>query len=158
MILLPAGDAASQRRTCLAKGPAIKEEIKTMLPAAFGGLGKAGIAPTGPLVAAYFTWDPAGETTFTCGPTVAADGPPAEGDGLGVRAFGDVKCVTVVHMGPYTDLMTTYEATFEWIEAKGYENRMPVMEVYENNPEEVEPAKVRTKICIPIVPKGTPKA
>ena len=54
--------------------------------------------------------------------------------------------------------MKTYNATFEWVEAKGYENRMPVVEVYENDPKEVEPAKLRTKLCIPIVPKGTPKA
>ena len=134
--------------------------MKTMLPAAFAGAAKAGAAPVGPPMSAYFTWDPEGSMSFTCGPTVAGDTTAAapEGEALGVRTAGGCKCVTVVHVGPYEDLMKTYNATFEWVEAKGYENRMPVVEVYENDPKEVEPAKLRTKLCIPIVPKGTPKA
>lgn len=65
--------------------------------------------------------------------------------------------MTVLHRGPYEDLMKTYMATFEWVEAKGYESRMPILEVYENDPKEVEASELRTKIYIPIVPKGTPK-
>ncbi|CAN0432527.1 unnamed protein product [Laminaria digitata] len=135
--------------------------MKTMLPAAFAAAAKAGAAPVGPPMSAYITWECDGDTKFTCGPAVSADAAAAsapEGDGLGVREAGGCKCVTVVHVGPYEDMMKTYTATFEWVEAKGYEYRMPVVEVYENDPKEVEPAKLRTKLYIPIVPKGTPKA
>ena len=130
-----------------------------MLPAAFAGAATAGVAPIGPPMTAYLTWECDANTRFTCGPSVAAAAAAAPaGDGLGVRAAGGCKCVTVVHVGPYEDLKKTYDATFEWVEAKGYESRMPVVEVYENDPKEVEAAKLRTKLCIPIVPKGTPKA
>lgn len=54
--------------------------------------------------------------------------------------------------------MEVYKATFEWVEVKGYESRMPVFELYENDPKDTPPEKLRTKICIPIVPKETPKA
>lgn len=61
-------------------------------------------------------------------------------------------------MGPYDTLMDCYMATFEWVEVKGYESRMPVYELYENDPKDTPPEKLRTKICIPIVAKETPKA
>lgn len=133
--------------------------MKTMFPEAFAGAAKAGAAIVGKNMSVYFDWDSDGDTRFTCGPSVAAGSAPApECDGLGVREVEGCKCVTVVHAGPYEELMKTYGATFEWAEAKGYEHRMPVVEVYENDPREVEPANLRTKLCIPIVPKGTPKA
>lgn len=62
-----------------------------------------------------------------------------------------------MHTGPYDKLMGCYMATFEWIAAKGYESGMPVLELYENDPKDTAPDKLRTKVCIPIVPKGTPK-
>ena len=62
------------------------------------------------------------------------------------------------HTGPYDKLMECYDATFEWIAAKGYESRMPILEIYENDPKDTAPEKLRTKICIPIVKKGAPQA
>lgn len=137
--------------------------MKEMLPSAFVEAGKKGLKMAGPPVAGYFTWESDGQTRLTAGSMVAIDPDspheePAETDvGLAVRALGGVKCVTTTHVGPYEDLMKCYEATFEWIEAKGYESRMPVVEVYENDPNVTEPSKLTTKIHIPIVPKGTPR-
>ena len=54
--------------------------------------------------------------------------------------------------------MECYGATFEWIAAKGYESRMPILEIYENDPKDTAPEKLRTKISIPIVKKGAPQA
>lgn len=146
---------SNQIRTCPSKGPSIAQEMKTMMPLAFAGAAKAGLTPCGPPVAAYFTWNPTdnGETSLTCGPTVAAGSPTPEGTGLGTRTVLGCKCATVVHVGPYDKLMTTYSATFEWIDTKGYKSSMPIVEVYENDPKEVDPEKLKTKICIPIVSK-----
>ncbi|CAN0506602.1 unnamed protein product, partial [Ectocarpus sp. 12 AP-2014] len=153
--------------TCEATGPAISEETKKTLPAAFAGAAAAGLAMAGPPASAYYTWDssPGGTTKFTCGPSVAGGGASAlmkdvDGDdnGLGVRTAGGCKCVTTLHTGPYDELKKCYEATFEWVEAKGYESRMPVFELYENDPKDTPPEKLKTKVCIPIVAKGTPKA
>lgn len=146
----------NQARTSLAKNESIAPTMETMIPNAFAEAGKIGLPPAGPLLSAYFTWDSkeGGETRFTCGPSVAGGSPEAEGDGFGVRTVGGCKCATVVHTGPYSELMGTYMATFEWISAKGFESAMPVFEIYENSPKEVEESNLRTKICIPVVPKG----
>lgn len=95
-----------QTRTCLATGPAISEETGKMMPGAFAGAAKAGLAMAGPPASAYYTWDssPGGTTKFTCGPSVAggaaADGlakdPDGDDSGLGVRKAGGCKSVTTV--------------------------------------------------------------
>lgn len=61
------------------------------------------------------------------------------------------------HTGPYDQLMGCYMATFEWIAAKGYESGMPVFETYVNDPKDTAPDKLKTKICIPVVPQGDPE-
>lgn len=136
--------------------------MSEMMPLSFAGAAKAGMPPVGLPMSAYFKWDSAenGETTFTCGPAVTVGGggggvAAAEGTALGVRTVGGCECVTVMHIGPYDKLMDTYMATFEWIAAKGYESCMPVIEIYHNDAKEVEASKLKTKICIPIVKKGT---
>ncbi|CBN76982.1 glyoxalase family protein [Ectocarpus siliculosus] len=153
--------------TSAANTPAISEETKKTLPAAFAGAAAAGLAMAAPPASAYYTWDPSpgGTTKFTCGPSVAGGGASAlmkdvngDDNGLGVRTAGGCKCVTTLHTGPYDELKKCYEATFEWVEAKGYESRMPVFELYENDPKDTPPEKLKTKVCIPIVAKGTPKA
>lgn len=133
--------------------------MKTMLPAAIAGAAKAGLEPIDCPMTAYYRWDCAddGVAHFTCGPRVAGGPAAPEGEGFGVRTVGGCKYVTAVHVGPYEDEKKTYDATFEWIKAKGYESRMPVLEIYVDDLKEVEAAKMRTKICIPIVPKGTPE-
>lgn len=137
-----------------------------MLPAAFGGAAKAELPMAGPPVSAYFTWDstPGGTTKFTSGPAVVggegsaaaalAKDPAADDTGLGVRTAGGCKCVMAVHTGPYDKMMPCYKATFEWIEAKGYESRMPVFEMYPNDPKDTPPEELITKIYIPIVRKA----
>ncbi|CAM9720687.1 unnamed protein product [Ectocarpus sp. 6 AP-2014] len=141
--------------TIEATGPAISEETNKTLPAAFAGAAAAGLAMAGPPASAYYTWDPSpgGTTKFTCGPSVAGGGASAlmkdvDGDdnGLGVRTAGGCKCVTTLHTGPYDELMKCYKATFEWVETKGYESRMPVFELYENDPKDTPPEKLKTKL------------
>ncbi|CAM9669072.1 unnamed protein product [Scytosiphon promiscuus] len=153
-------------RTCTATTPEISKEMKTMLPAAFGGAAKAGLEVNGPPVSAYFVWEsaPGGIAKFTSGPSVVggdgsaaaalAKDPAGDDTGLGVRTAGGCKCVMAVHTGPYEEMMKCYKATFEWIEAKGYESRMPVFEVYPNDPKDTPPEKLVTKIYIPIVRKA----
>ena len=42
----------------------------------------------------------------------------------------------------------------DWVEEKGFESKMPTVELYENDPRDTEPAKLRTKVFVPIVPKA----
>ena len=131
--------------------------MQAEMPLAIAGAIKAGVPAIGPPVAVYFTWDcsEGGKTSFTCGPIVAAGTPAPEGSGFEAREVGGSRCVTVVYEGPYDKMAAAYSATFEWIKVKGYEIGMPIMEVFENDPKDVEPEKLRTKICIPIKPTKT---
>lgn len=148
-----------QVRTCLAKSSAVAPLIESLLPAAVAEAGKRGLEIVGPPLSGYYSWDPkeGGETSFTTGPMVAGDSSTEEAakddTGLGFRSLGGVKCVTVTHVGPYDELGKCYEATLEWIAAKGYEDKCPVTEIYENDPKDTEPAKLRTKVSVPIVLK-----
>lgn len=131
--------------------------MKAAMPLAIAGAREAGVPVVGPPVAVYFTWDSSegGKTSFTCGPIVAAGTPAPEGGDFEVREVGGSKCVTVVYVGPYDKMVAVYSATFEWIKVKGYEIGMPIMEMFENDPKDVEPEKLKTKICIPIEPTKT---
>lgn len=154
-----------QVRTTTANKEGLSKVYKEMIPLAYGEAAKRGFARVGPTIAGFYTWDPQGETRLTSGPIVGKPSGSSDeqlGDGsadggLAIRALGGLKCAVTTHVGPYEDLKKCYEATLEWIAARGYENRMPLIEVYENSPKDTEPSKLRTKIRIPIVPKGTPK-
>lgn len=156
MNLLPPTRAlpASQVQESPANPEALGSAMKEAIPKAFAGAEERGLPIAGPVVSAYYTWKD-GKTEFTSGPVVGADSPQAEGNGLGIRTLAGCKCVTIVHTGPYSELGKTYDATFEWIAAKGLDKRMPCVEIYENSPKDTEESKLRTKICIPIVPKGS---
>lgn len=133
--------------------------MENLLPVAMTEAGKRGLEIVGRPLAGYYSWDPkeGGETRLTVGPMVAGDASTEEAaednTGFGIRSLGGVKCVTVMHVGPYEELVKCFEATLEWIAAKGYESQWPSVEVYENHPKDTEPAKLRTKVYIPIVPK-----
>ncbi|CAM9710892.1 unnamed protein product, partial [Sphacelaria rigidula] len=139
-------------RTCPAKGPELESAMETMLPAAFAEASKKGMEIVGPPLSAYYTWDPkeGGNTRFTTGAMVAGDDSineaGEEDNGLGIRSVGGVRCVTTVHTGPYDELIQCYEATMDWVEMKGFESKMPSVELYENDPKDTEPAKLRTKV------------
>ncbi|CAM9577823.1 unnamed protein product [Sphacelaria rigidula] len=148
-----------QVRTSLTEGSEISAACAEMIPVASAEAGKRGLQSVGPPICGYFAWDPkeGGETKLTVGVNVAGDSShveAAEGDdGFGIRSLGGVKCATVTHVGPYSELKGVYNATFEWIAARGYESKMPVVEIHEDGPPDVEPANFRTKICVPIVRK-----
>ncbi|CAN0110777.1 unnamed protein product [Ascophyllum nodosum] len=141
-------------RTCVANPESIGKEINAMVPKVFAGAAKAGIDTLGSAMSIFFTWKVDRETRFTFGPMVAgaprAQARNASGDGLGVRTALGCKCAVIEHLGPHKELRKTREAMFEWIGANGYESRLPIVHVYENNPEEVEPEKLRTKLYVPI--------
>ena len=127
-----------------------------MLPKAYIGAAKAGIYVPGPAMSIYFTWDR--KTRFTAGPIVAGGAPARankpDGDGLGVRGVLGCMCATAYHVGPHEELEKTHNAVSKWIDANGFESRMPIVDVYVDDWTEVEPEKMKTVVHVPIVPKG----
>lgn len=124
-----------------------------MIPEAFASAARAGIPVLGPGMSVFLTWS--NEIKLTGGPMVTEATYAPVGDGLGVRTVLGCRCATAIHMGPYEGLKQAREAMFGWIGANGYEVRMPIVYIYENDPEKVAPENLRSKIYIPIVPRGS---
>jgi effector-binding domain-containing protein len=59
-----------------------------------------------------------------------------------------------MHIGPYEKTGETIVKLTEWLGSKGYETSGPILETYfDMNPDEIDPAKLRTQIWIPVKKK-----
>lgn len=110
-----------------------------------GFLQSHGVAPAGPPLAVYYTYDPT-EVTFRAGLFVAGnDADKAEGAiKADVTPAGRVAHLT--HVGPYSALRTTYEAVMRSLAERGIALSAPTWEVYVDDPEHTPEATLRTEI------------
>jgi DNA-binding transcriptional MerR regulator len=72
---------------------------------------------------------------------------------IGVRELPAVRCVTLLHKGPYDDLGRSYSRVLEHVRAKGYEVFLPTREVYHKGPGMIfrgNPRNYLTEIQIPV--------
>ncbi|MCG8448326.1 MAG: GyrI-like domain-containing protein, partial [Pirellulales bacterium] len=72
---------------------------------------------------------------------------------LNVRTLPGVRCVTLIHRGPYESLGNSYARAFEYVNEKGYEIDLPSREVYLKGPGMIfkgNPKKYLTEIQLPI--------
>ncbi|NIM13737.1 MAG: hypothetical protein GTO45_16810 [Candidatus Aminicenantes bacterium] len=60
---------------------------------------------------------------------------------------------TYMHIGPYEKMEPSYNKILKFVESKGYKVVFPAYEKYLNNPYEVKPEELKTKIVIPIEKK-----
>jgi AraC family transcriptional regulator len=97
----------------------------------------------------YYNWDPEGLILVECGvPLEEAIG--GDGTFMPTETPGG-KAVKAVHMGPYEELVNTYEALEQYMKVMKYEPLGLAYEVYVNDPsEEPNPAKWETHIYFPI--------
>jgi effector-binding domain-containing protein len=61
-----------------------------------------------------------------------------------------VEAATCLHTGPYTQLERAYNALTEWITAQGYETTGVAYEFYLNEPDQVPPEELMTRIVLPL--------
>ncbi len=75
--------------------------------------------------------------------------PPAECRALQMPA---VRCATLMHIGPYSDLEKSYQQLYGiWLPASGEEpNEHPPFEEYLNDPRVVPPSELQTAIRLPL--------
>ena len=74
-------------------------------------------------------------------------------NGIAVREMSAVRCVTLVHRGPYDELGRSYEKVFSYIKSRHLEAEMPTREVYLKGPGMIfrgNPKNYLTEIQIPI--------
>lgn len=57
---------------------------------------------------------------------------------------------TTIHLGPYEDIVPTYEGLMKWIKDNGYETAGPAIEYYLNDPNEVGMENAKTEIHFPL--------
>ena len=71
---------------------------------------------------------------------------------------GDIRCHTfeagkvamTVHHGPYEELSSAYHSMLAWVTENGYELVGPPREIYLNDPREVGPEQLQTKLEFPV--------
>jgi AraC family transcriptional regulator len=79
----------------------------------------------------------------------------AEGTKLGIKEIAGKRYATAIHKGAYTTVGETYKYLFGiWL--TGSSERLddsPCLEIYLNNPSQVEEKDLETKICLPLAQK-----
>jgi effector-binding domain-containing protein len=59
-------------------------------------------------------------------------------------------CAVTTHVGPYEELALAHHALLAWVQERGYEEAGAVREYYIDDPREVEAAKIRTEVVLPV--------
>ncbi len=60
------------------------------------------------------------------------------------------KCATVLHIGPFSEMESTYNALNKWIEENGYEATGVAYEIYIDDPKETPIEELKTQIMLPL--------
>lgn len=80
-----------------------------------------------------------------------------EVSGVSVRQLPPIRCVSLLHKGPYEELGRSYAKILEYVKSKGYEIVLPTREVYLKGPGMIlkgNPRKYLTQIQLPIRSEG----
>ena len=113
-------------------------------------LGQLGISPEGPPFVAYYNLDME-NLQIEAGIPIAYEA-PNKGDIQFSEIMG-VEAATCLHVGPYTQLESAYNALTEWIIAQGYETTGVAYEFYLNEPDQAPPEELMTRIVLPLKDK-----
>jgi effector-binding domain-containing protein len=112
----------------------------------FAALGEAGVTPAGPPMCKYLAFE-SERVTYEAGVPVAV---PFAGEGEVVAGeIGGCIAAVGMHVGPYDTLVQTYGQLQSWLESQGRKPSTVMWESYLDDPDETEPAKLRTEIFWP---------
>jgi effector-binding domain-containing protein len=128
-------------------------DIPVFLGRAFGvlfeRLGKLAITPAGPPLVIYHAFGPETIDAEVC---VPVDELIAGSDVLMSRVLPAATVVRMLHVGPYEQLGTAYEALTDWIAIHGTKASGPVRERYLNDPADgATPSEYRTEVEMPVL-------
>lgn len=106
-----------------------------------------GVAPAGPALAVYYTYDP-NQLDVRVGFFVdEKDLAKASGD-IHADSTPAGRVLTLTHHGPYSGLRDTYRELNAWVEKHKLEYSAPTWEVYVNNPQVTPPEELQTDIYV----------
>lgn len=114
--------------------------------AVFGFFGKEGITPQSAPISLYTAMPDGPTITFRSGALVSAED--------AAKAAGDIQsdeipagdALHTLHVGPYSELNKSHGALWKHIEDQGIAPKMPVWEIYIDDPENTDAAELRTEI------------
>lgn|GEM_PF-1118774 len=111
---------------------------------------RAAMEVLGPVIAIY-TEEMHPERPWNCEVCVPVAAAFTEHPTLRSHELPGGTVATLTHRGAYTGLKGAYDAIFEWFSANGHTLTGPPREIYLNNPGEVAPAELLTRLEFPIV-------
>ncbi len=114
------------------------------------------IAPTGPAIGVFYNspektspealmWD----IGFPITPQTQVLAP------LTLKRWTHALVAQAFHYGPLNRAGETYERILDWMDANGYVQAGPVMEMYFTDPDEEDPGEYRTRVWVPCVEKSS---
>lgn len=125
----------------------IGETMGEAIGKAFAAIGKAGVAPAGPVICKYTEWSE-GSVTYETGLPVAE---PFPGEGEAEAGeIGGCEAAVAMHVGPYDKLVETYGKLQAWIEGQARKPSKIMWEAYLDDPDETDPSQLRTEIFWPV--------
>ena len=127
-------------------GPEIAQAMGEGFGAAFGWLAENGIAPQSMPMTVYTEMPSGGQMVFRCGALVTPEDAakasgPARADTLPAGP-----ALKALHKGAYASMNQTHDALWKHAKAEGLESRMPVWEIYIDDPGETAEADLRTEV------------
>jgi len=132
---------------CPMKPEAISEAIGKAFRDVMGFMQANAIAPAGPPLAVYYSYDP--ETVeFNAGFFVSAEDAGKAGGDIRAGKTPAGRVLTLTHVGPYRDLGKTYEAMMGYLQEQGLKLGAPTWEVYVDDPDSMPEEKLRTEIFV----------
>ena len=145
---LPRQTYAYIETRCAISGPAIADAMARGFGDLFAWLGAEGIAPLSPPMAVYPGMPDREGMTLRCAAlipeAVAARAP------VGIDTLPEGPALTALHIGAYASMNRTHDALWTEARAKGLVSRMPVWEIYEDDPGDVPEERLRTRILHPV--------
>jgi len=124
----------------------IAEAMGAAFGTVFGFVGQHGITPQSMPMTVYLDMPKGSQLSFRSGVLVSPED--------AARARGDIKAdtlpagdaMTATHVGPYASLNQSHGALWKHLEDTGIASSMPVWEIYTDDPDKVDEARLRTKI------------
>ena len=110
-------------------------------------LGEMGEQPAGPPYAAYHNMDMQDLDVEMGFPVARAL--PGRGE-IQASEIPAGQVATCLHIGPYSDVGSAYEALSEWIAESGYTVAGAAYEFYLNDPGQTPPQELQTRIAFPV--------
>jgi DNA-binding transcriptional MerR regulator len=91
------------------------------------------------------------ETEFPIRVGIGVETPPRDDVGEArIDVLRGGPCAVTTHVGPYEELALAHHALLAWVQERGHEEAGAVREYYLDDPREVEAAKLRTEVLLPV--------